>query len=183
MRVAHRQRDIHRCRQKCARLIEAYFLFFSLNFKMRLQTRLLLALSSCTIQMGKAVSNGRHLLHQTTPHSLEPAKGVKYICTDFSCFSGHTFECNPSGNFGCSGWKDGHRMRYVCVSLTTVSAFQSLFFSNVYCTTNRRPTPPHHCTVAWRRVPTAPLVNVAICIGSNVRCTRRCTRSGLAWQS
>ena len=29
------------------------------------------------------------------------------------------------------------------MSLTTVSAFQSLFFSNVYCTTNRRPTPPH----------------------------------------
>jgi hypothetical protein len=26
-------------------------------------------------------------------------------------FLGHTFECNPSGNFGCSGWEKGDRMK------------------------------------------------------------------------
>ena len=27
------------------------------------------------------------------------------------CNTGHTFECDPSGNFGCANWIDGHRMK------------------------------------------------------------------------
>eukprot|EP00729_Bicosta_minor_P016353 gene16353-21255_t len=27
--------------------------------------------------------------------------------------NGHTYECNPSGNFGCASWEMGHRMKCV----------------------------------------------------------------------